>query len=171
MPTADGWFRLPLRWSSGATQVTATHGALSGGATITVPDDLATTLTLTLTFAFAFALAFYKHDGRHLDFWIERKFTNALKPRVLLWTRERPFGALAFAAGRGGEGPGARGEPADLERAVRVGGGRAEMAGQRSFSAVGVRPPSSITLLDPSLPGKRGSRSVVPNSRSMPLNC
>jgi hypothetical protein len=49
MTNADGWFRLPLRWSSGATQVSATRGALSGSATITVPDDLDTILTLTLT--------------------------------------------------------------------------------------------------------------------------
>lgn len=45
----SGWFRLPLRWSSGATSVQAAKGALGGSATITVPDDLADVLTLTLT--------------------------------------------------------------------------------------------------------------------------
>lgn len=49
MTAAGGWFRLALRWSSGSTTVTATHRARSGGATITVPDDLATTVTVTLT--------------------------------------------------------------------------------------------------------------------------
>jgi hypothetical protein len=48
MTNADGWFRLPLRWSSGATQVSATHGALTATAAITLPADLATILTLTL---------------------------------------------------------------------------------------------------------------------------
>jgi hypothetical protein len=46
---ADGWFRLPLRWSSGATQVDAVKGPLSDSATLTVPDDLGDVVTLTLT--------------------------------------------------------------------------------------------------------------------------
>lgn len=49
MTAAAGWFRLPLRWSAGATTITAMRGALSGDVTITVPDDLATTVTVTLT--------------------------------------------------------------------------------------------------------------------------
>jgi hypothetical protein len=48
MTNADGWSRLPLRWSSGATQVSATHGARTATAAITLPADLATILTLTL---------------------------------------------------------------------------------------------------------------------------
>lgn len=46
---ADGWFRLPLRWSSGATQVDAVKGPLTDSATLTVPDDLGEVVTLTLT--------------------------------------------------------------------------------------------------------------------------
>ncbi|MGO4362937.1 hypothetical protein [Terrabacter sp. RAF57] len=46
---ADGWFRLPLRWSSGATQVDATKGVLAGSANLIVPDDLDDVLDLTLT--------------------------------------------------------------------------------------------------------------------------
>ena len=46
---ADGWFRLPLRWSSGVTQVDAVKGALSDSANLTVPDDLGDVLVLTLT--------------------------------------------------------------------------------------------------------------------------
>lgn len=46
---ADGWFRLPLRWSSGATQVDAVRGPLTGTASLTVPDDLGDVLVLTLT--------------------------------------------------------------------------------------------------------------------------
>lgn len=49
MTSADGWFRLPLRWSSGSTQVDAARGSLSAGTGITVPDDLPVTVTLTLT--------------------------------------------------------------------------------------------------------------------------
>jgi hypothetical protein len=49
MTTADGWFRLPLRWSSGSTQIVAERGSLSGGTTITVPDDLPVAVTLTVT--------------------------------------------------------------------------------------------------------------------------
>lgn len=49
MTTADGWFRLPLRWSSGFTQIDAVCGPLSATTIVTVPDDLPVTLTLTLT--------------------------------------------------------------------------------------------------------------------------
>ncbi len=45
----DGWFRLPLRWSAGSTQVDAALGAANGVLTIVVPDDLATQPTITLT--------------------------------------------------------------------------------------------------------------------------
>lgn len=45
----NGWFRLPLRWSAGSTQVDAALGGLSGSTTIVVPDDLATQPTITLT--------------------------------------------------------------------------------------------------------------------------
>ena len=45
----DGWFRLPVRWSSGATQVDVTSGALTGSAAFTVPDDLATVARITVT--------------------------------------------------------------------------------------------------------------------------
>jgi hypothetical protein len=46
---ADGWFRLPLRWSSGATQVDAVKGPLTDSAALTVPDDLGAVVTLTMT--------------------------------------------------------------------------------------------------------------------------
>jgi len=49
MTNADGWFRLPLRWSVGATQIDASRGSLTATATVTVPDDLRTMLTLNLT--------------------------------------------------------------------------------------------------------------------------
>ena len=45
----DGWFRLPLRWSSGTTQVDADKGVLTGSIAIVVPDDLRSLPTLTLT--------------------------------------------------------------------------------------------------------------------------
>jgi hypothetical protein len=47
--TADGWFRLPVRWSSGATQVDADKGVLTDSIAIVVPDDLRSLPTLTLT--------------------------------------------------------------------------------------------------------------------------
>ncbi len=47
--TPDGWFRLPLRWSSGATQVDADKGVLTDSIAIVVPDDLRSLPTLTLT--------------------------------------------------------------------------------------------------------------------------
>jgi hypothetical protein len=46
---ADGWFRLPLRWSSSATQVDAVKELLTATANLTVPDDLGDVLILTLT--------------------------------------------------------------------------------------------------------------------------
>jgi hypothetical protein len=46
---ADGRFRLPLRWSAGATDVRAARGAISGAVTITVPADLSTTQQIVLT--------------------------------------------------------------------------------------------------------------------------
>jgi hypothetical protein len=49
MTTVDGWFRLPLRWSSGPTQIDAVCGSLTGTKTITLPGDLSTTVTLTVT--------------------------------------------------------------------------------------------------------------------------
>jgi hypothetical protein len=45
----DGWFRLPVRWSAGATQVDATSGALTGSLAFTVPDDLAAVARITVT--------------------------------------------------------------------------------------------------------------------------
>lgn len=45
----DGWFRVPMRWSEGNTQVVAALGGLSGTTVIVVPDDLATQPTITLT--------------------------------------------------------------------------------------------------------------------------
>jgi hypothetical protein len=45
----DGWFRLPLRWSTGSTNIVGALGALSGSTTIVVPDDLASQPTITLT--------------------------------------------------------------------------------------------------------------------------
>jgi cellulose biosynthesis protein BcsQ len=33
-------------------------------------------------------LAFVKADGRHLDWWIRRKWVNGLRPKVLFWRRE-----------------------------------------------------------------------------------
>jgi hypothetical protein len=45
----DGWFRLPLRWSAGSTQVDAALGGLSGSTTIVLPGDLTTQPTITLT--------------------------------------------------------------------------------------------------------------------------
>ena len=47
--TPEGWFRLPLRWSSGATQVEADKGVLTDSIAIVVPDDLRSLPTLTLT--------------------------------------------------------------------------------------------------------------------------
>lgn len=45
----DGWFRLPVRWSAGATQVDVTSGALTGSFALTIPDDLAAVARITVT--------------------------------------------------------------------------------------------------------------------------
>jgi carboxypeptidase family protein len=45
----DGRFRLPLRWSAGATDINATHGAETGSITVSVPADLSSTHQITLT--------------------------------------------------------------------------------------------------------------------------
>jgi Carboxypeptidase regulatory-like domain len=45
----DGRFRLPLRWSAGATDVHARRGLSSGAITVTVPTDLSSTQQITLT--------------------------------------------------------------------------------------------------------------------------
>jgi len=45
----DGRFRLPLRWSAGATDIHATHGAQAGSITVLVPADLSSTHQITLT--------------------------------------------------------------------------------------------------------------------------
>jgi 5-hydroxyisourate hydrolase-like protein (transthyretin family) len=47
--TSDGWFRLPLRWSTGITQVDADKSGLTDSVSIVVPDDLRSLPTLTLT--------------------------------------------------------------------------------------------------------------------------
>jgi hypothetical protein len=44
----DGYFRLPLRWSAGATDVKAAHLGRTAVTTISVPADLSTTQQLTL---------------------------------------------------------------------------------------------------------------------------
>lgn len=44
-----GWFRLPVRWSAGATQVDATSGTRTGSLALTVPDDLAAAARITVT--------------------------------------------------------------------------------------------------------------------------
>lgn len=43
-----GRFRLPLRWSSGSTDIHASHGASSGQITVTLPAGLSSTQQLTL---------------------------------------------------------------------------------------------------------------------------
>jgi hypothetical protein len=45
----EGRFRLPLRWSAGATDVRASHGAQAGSITVSVPADLSSTHQITLT--------------------------------------------------------------------------------------------------------------------------
>jgi hypothetical protein len=44
-----GTFRLPLRWAQGATQIAVVKGALTCGATVTVPGDLSTIHVITVT--------------------------------------------------------------------------------------------------------------------------
>jgi hypothetical protein len=46
---ADGYFRLPLRWSTGATAVHAALGGRTAAITVFVPADLSTTQQITLT--------------------------------------------------------------------------------------------------------------------------
>jgi hypothetical protein len=46
---ATGFFRLPLRWSSGATDVRAALGGRTAAITVSVPADLSTTQQITLT--------------------------------------------------------------------------------------------------------------------------
>jgi hypothetical protein len=46
---ADGWFRIPLRWSSGATTVLADKAGAAGSATFSVPADLGSVSVITLT--------------------------------------------------------------------------------------------------------------------------
>jgi hypothetical protein len=46
---ADGSFRLPLRWSTGATVVNAALGGRTAAITVLVPADLSTTQQITLT--------------------------------------------------------------------------------------------------------------------------
>jgi hypothetical protein len=46
---ADGYFRLPLRWSAGATTVQAALGGRTAAITVSVPADLSTTQQITLT--------------------------------------------------------------------------------------------------------------------------
>ena len=46
---AGGYFRLPLRWSTGATDVKAALGGRNAAITISVPADLSTTQQMTLT--------------------------------------------------------------------------------------------------------------------------
>jgi hypothetical protein len=46
---AGGYFRLPLRWSTGATDVKAALGGRNAAITVSVPADLSTTQQMTLT--------------------------------------------------------------------------------------------------------------------------
>ena len=46
---ARGYFRLPLRWSTGATDVKAALGGRNAAITVSVPADLPTTQQMTLT--------------------------------------------------------------------------------------------------------------------------
>jgi hypothetical protein len=45
----DGFFRLPLRWATGAIDVTAALDGRTGAVTVTVPADLSTSQLITLT--------------------------------------------------------------------------------------------------------------------------
>ena len=44
-----GYFRLPLRWSTGATDINAALGGRNAAITVSVPADLSTTQRITLT--------------------------------------------------------------------------------------------------------------------------
>ena len=46
---AGGWFRLPVRWSDGPTDVRASRGALSGVTTVSLPAALSSLQQITLT--------------------------------------------------------------------------------------------------------------------------
>jgi len=45
----DGWFRIPLRWSSGATDIDADRSGASGSATINVPADLGSVVSIAIS--------------------------------------------------------------------------------------------------------------------------
>lgn len=45
----EGWFRLPLRWSSGATRIDADRFGATGSKTINVPDDLDSVFGITIS--------------------------------------------------------------------------------------------------------------------------
>jgi hypothetical protein len=45
----SGWFRLPLRWSSGATQIDADRAGATGSQTINVPADLGSVVSITIS--------------------------------------------------------------------------------------------------------------------------
>lgn len=45
----DGWFRVPLRWSSGSTQIDADRSGVTGSITINVPADLGSVASITLS--------------------------------------------------------------------------------------------------------------------------
>ena len=38
----------------------------------------------------AFVFAFFRHDGRHLDFWLARKYLSVTRPDVLVQTQSDP---------------------------------------------------------------------------------
>ncbi len=46
---AGGWFRIPLRWSSGATTLDADRAGASGSTTITLPGDLGSVSVITIS--------------------------------------------------------------------------------------------------------------------------
>jgi hypothetical protein len=45
----DGWFRLPLRWSSGATKIDADRSGQTGSKSINVPADLGSVLRIPIS--------------------------------------------------------------------------------------------------------------------------
>ncbi len=46
---ASGWFRLPLRWSSGATQIDADRAGANGSQSINIPADLGSVVRITIS--------------------------------------------------------------------------------------------------------------------------
>jgi hypothetical protein len=44
-----GWFRVPLRWSSGATDIDAERSGANGSASINVPADLGSVVSITIS--------------------------------------------------------------------------------------------------------------------------